>query len=348
MANINARSPYYVSTTQAGMVSASIDVYIYTGVQTTDRPTDPTYTLSSNAVSAKVDFEIADLVKDYITMTLDYANTSTIANNVWVDYQITRNFFNTSTVLTMVQLTGFDGYGYIEDGVNPQLNASEAYLLSNTHIVKNADDILYFPVNNSANGATVQFKLADGTIVNTETITSSTNSYDQVEYFTNTGATDNVDEVVVTFGIKVRTFTVENVEECLDTPYRLTFVNRFGALQSLVMFKKSSRTMTTNVKYYKKNIIENADYALRNAQKSIVLKNANESLTLNSGFYPESNNDVFKELLLSENVWIDYESNEIPCNISSSSISFKTSRNDKLINYTLGIDFANDVVQNIR
>ena len=347
MAKINARSPYYVSTTQSGMVSASIDVYIYTGVQTTDRPADPTYTLSSNAVSARVDFEIADLVKDYITMTLDYANTSTIANNVWVDYQVTRFFVNTSTVLTMVQLRGFDGYGYIEDGVNPQLSG-QAGLLSNTYIVKNADDTLYFPVDNDFNGTTVQFKLADGTVVNTETITSTTNSYDQVQYFSNTGASDNVNEVVVTTGVKVTTYTVENVEECLDTPYRLTFVNKYGALQSLVMFKKSSRTMTTNVKYYKKNIIENADYTLGNAQKSIVLKNANESLTLNSGFYPESNNDVFKELLLSENVWIDYESNEIPCNISSSSITFKTSRNDKLINYTLGIEFANDVVQNIR
>jgi hypothetical protein len=76
-------------------------------------------------------------------------------------------------------------------------------------------------------------------------------------------------------------------------------------------------------------------YNLGEAQKAIVLKNANESLTLNSGFYPENNNDVFKELLLSEYVWIDYDSNEIPCNIASSSISYKTSRNDKLINYTL-------------
>mgnify|MGYP003340374878 FL=1 len=210
-----------------------------------------------------------------------------------------------------------------------------------------SNDTLYFPVDNDFNGTTVEFKNG-GVSVNTETITTTTNSYDQVQYLSNTGASDNVDEVIVTTGVKITTYTVENVEECLDTPYRLTFVNRFGALQSLTMFKKSVRNMNTNVTYYKKNIIENGNYNLGNAQKSIVLKNANESLTLNSGFYPESNNDVFKELLLSENVWIDYESNEIPCNISSSSISYKTSRNDKLINYTLDIEFANDVVQNIR
>jgi hypothetical protein len=346
MAKINVRSPYYVSTTQAGMVSASIDVYIYTGVQTTDRPADPTYTLSSNAVSARVDFEIADLVKDYIEMTLSYVNSPSIKNNVWVDYQVTRYFIGSSSVQTMVQLRGFDGYGYIADGVNPQLSA-QAALLTNTYILKDANDTLYFPVDNDFGGTTVEFKNG-GVSVNTETITTTTNSYDQVQYLSNTGASDNVDEVVVTTGVKITTYTVQNVEECLDTPYRLTFVNRFGALQSLTMFKKSVRNMNTNVTYYKKNIIENGNYNLGNAQKSIVLKNANESLTLNSGYYPESNNDVFKELLLSENVWIDYESNEIPCNISSSSISYKTSRNDKLINYTLDIEFANDVVQNIR
>ena len=346
MAKINVRSPYFVSTNQSGMVSASIDIYIYTGVKTADRPASPTYTLSSNAQLGRVDFEISELVKDYMNMELDYSNTSTIENNVWVDYQVTRYFVNTSTTLSIVQLVAFYGYGYITDGVNPQNNPYAA-LITNSHIVKNADDVLYFPVNNDYNGTTIEFK-KDGSLVNTVTISSTNNSHDQVEYFSNTGATDNVDEIIVTTGVKVQNYTVENIEECLDTPYRLTFVNRYGALQSLTMFKKSVRNMNTNVTYYKRNIIENAAYNLGEAQKAIVLKNANESLTLNSGFYPENNNDVFKELLLSEYVWIDYDSNEIPCNIASSSISYKTSRNDKLINYTLDIEFASDVVQNIK
>jgi hypothetical protein len=346
MAKINVRSPYYVSTSQSGMVSASIDIYIYAGVKTTDRPSSPTYTLSSNAVNERVDFEIADLVKDYIEMTLSYVNSPSILNNVWVDYVVTRYFVNTSSAQPLVNLTAFYGYGYIQDGVNPQLGAYAA-LLTNRHIVKNASDVLRFPVDNSYNGTTVTFK-RNGSVLNTETIVSSNNSYDQVEYFVATGVNTDIDEVIVTTGIKSQEFTVENIEECLDTPYRLTFVNRYGALQSLTMFKKSVRNMNTNVTYYKKNIVENGNYNLGEAQKSIVLKNANESLTLNSGFYPENNNDVFKELLLSEYVWIYYGSREIPCNIASSSISYKTSRNDKLINYTLDIEFANDVVQNIR
>ena len=345
MAKINVRSPYFVSTNQSGMVSASIDIYIYTGVQTTDRPADPTYTLSSNAQLGRVDFEISELVKDYMNMELDYANTSTIENNVWMDYQVTRYFVNSSTTLSIVQLTAFYGYGYITDGVNPQLNA-QAGLITNSYIVKNADDTLYFPVSNDFNGTTVEFKNA-GVSVNTETITSTSNSYDQVEYLTNTGATDNVDEIIVTTGVKIQNYTVENIEECLDTPYRLTFVNKYGALQSLTMFKKSVKNMNTNVSYFKRNTIENADYNLGDAQKSIVNKNATESLTLNSGFYPENNNDVFKELFLSDYVWINYNG-EIPCNISSSSFTYKTSRNDKLINYTVDIEFASDVVQNIR
>ena len=345
MAKINVRNPYFVSTNQSGMVSASIDIYIYTGVKTTDRPASPTYTLSSNAVSARVDFEISELVKDYMNMELDYSNTSTIHNNVWVDYQVTRYFVSTSTTLTMIQLTAFYGYGYITDNANPLLPST--VLLSNRYIVKNADDILYFPVANSYNGATVEFQ-NNGSTVNIVTISSTSNSYDQTEYFSNTGATDNVDKVIVTYFGKSTEFIVENIEECLDTPYRLTFVNKFGALQSLTMFKKSVKNMNTQVSYYKRNTIENAAYNLGDTQKSIVNKNATETLTLNSGFYPENNNDVFKELFLSDYVWIYYDSNEIPCNISSSSFTYKTSRNDKLINYTLDIEFASDVVQNIK
>lgn len=345
MAKINVRSPYYVSTTQSGMVSASIDVYIYTGVQTTDRPASPTYTLSSNAVNARVDFEIADLVKDYIEMTLNFTNNTAIKNNVWVDYVVTRYFANSSTAQPIVQLRGFNGYGYFEEDVNPQLDIIA--LLSNTHIVKSKDHLLRFPVDNFYQGAQVRF-FKDNVLQNEEIVTRTYNSYDQVQYFSNTGGTANVDEVRVVSGGQNYYYTVENIEECLDTPYRLTFVNKYGALQSQTFFKKSVRNMNTNVTYYKKNIVSNGDYNLTAAQKSIVLKNANESLTLNSGFYPENNNDVFKELLLSENVWIYYDSQELPCNISSSSISYKTSRNDKLINYTLDIEFANDVVQNIR
>ena len=76
---------------------------------------------------------------------------------------------------------------------------------------------------------------------------------------------------------------------------------------------------------------------------------------MSSGYYPETANDFFKELLLSEYVWMtrpkeqDSASEEtIPVIVKTSNMTFKTSLNDRLIEYTIDFEEAFDVIQNIR
>lgn len=78
-------------------------------------------------------------------------------------------------------------------------------------------------------------------------------------------------------------------------------------------------------------------------------KNGKESLEINSGFVPEVFNECFKQLLLSEEVKLyDYDnSQEYAVKITDSSLTYKTSVNDKLINYTIGVEFSNNVIDNI-
>jgi hypothetical protein len=57
---------------------------------------------------------------------------------------------------------------------------------------------------------------------------------------------------------------------------------------------------------------------------------------------------VFRQLLLSDKVWIEINSQTLPVNIASSSLQFKTQLNDKLINYTIDVDYAFDKINNIR
>jgi len=51
---------------------------------------------------------------------------------------------------------------------------------------------------------------------------------------------------------------------------------------------------------------------------------------------------------LSEDCWIEIENKTLPINVASSSLNYKTHLNDKLINYTIQIDFAFDTINNIR
>jgi len=59
-----------------------------------------------------------------------------------------------------------------------------------------------------------------------------------------------------------------------------------------------------------------------------------------------------KQLLLSEQVWmtktIDTRPTILPVNVKTQSLQYKTSVNDKLINYTIDFDYAFDKINNIR
>jgi hypothetical protein len=99
---------------------------------------------------------------------------------------------------------------------------------------------------------------------------------------------------------------------------------------------------------YKSNILTNGTYNTYDAQKKLLTKNGNQRLTLNSGYYPESNNEVFRQLFLSEKVWIEYKSKTLGVTIESKNIDYKTSLTDSLINYTVDLSFAFDTINNIR
>jgi hypothetical protein len=73
-----------------------------------------------------------------------------------------------------------------------------------------------------------------------------------------------------------------------------------------------------------------------------------ESMTINTGFVSEVMNAPIKEVLLSEQVWATIDGQVLPIDINTESLTYKTSVNDKLINYTLTFDFAYDTINNVR
>ena len=76
--------------------------------------------------------------------------------------------------------------------------------------------------------------------------------------------------------------------------------------------------------------------------------NGNENLVLNTGFVSESMNETFKELLMSEHVYLTDSSNIFPVNITDSNFIYKTSVNDRLINYTMNFEKSFSYINNVR
>jgi hypothetical protein len=370
MSKINARSPYYINFNDTNLVSVDLELYVYTGTQTTDRANK--FSFTSSAVNQNATFEIGEIVRDYLLHTFDgdYAT-----ENVWVDYRYRIQLTNVSgTWSSFFQYKGFDGYGFFEDGANPQNDTG--LLQTNTIIVKLDDTPAMIPVDTSLTSQ-VTYEL-NGQQVYTKAITSSTESDEQIEYVTSgvNGSDEFEDRVIQDSGtfegsvcltqfaneytlfdfdtIYVNTtngvtkLTVENICETKYEPYKITFINKFGALQDIWFFKRTNETLTTTKEDYKRNIVVGDTYDISRHQNKILTKNGNEKLILNTGYYPEAYNNVFKEMQLSEDCWIEINSQTLPITVSSSDLSYKTHLNDKLINYTIEIEFAFDTINNIR
>ena len=379
MAKINVRSPYFVNIATTNLTSAKIEIEIYTGVANASWQSTPQYTLTSTAINAQINFEIAELIKDYIPAEFDgtYPDTNLADDytTMYVDYRITETL--TTGVQSPVDTLGvraFYGYGFFEDGANPQL--LQGYLQSNTTILKSDDDALRIPVDNE-NTTSVAFFYQNEQI-HTWTPTAGLKIQDQIAYVSTASAdVDNyrerviasggtfednpclqdflrnetiypVDKVIINAVEGVTVLNIENIEECKYTPYKLTFINKFGAYQDIWFFKNSKLAMTTTEERYKSNILTNGTYNTYDAQIKLITKNGNQTLTLNSGYYPESNNEIFRQLFLSEKVWIEYKTKTLGVTIQTKNINYKTSLTDSLINYTIDVSFAFDTINNIR
>ena len=368
---MRTRSPYFIYRTLTNLTSANLDLYIYTGAQV-GTMASITYSLTSTAYNDEVTWEIAELVRDYLDVTFDGNYTS---QAVFVNYQITDYVSGVAqTPLSIVQLTAYDGYGYFEDGANP--TTTGALMQSNTTVYKLDDAPLRIPVN-ADTATTVKYYL-QGEEIYSKSISASTNTTSLINYVSSEAdGVDNyqgrviadggtyedspciqafirnnviygVDAVKITEGSNTTTLNVKDITECKYQPYKVTFVNKFGALQDLWFFKANKQSLRTTKHNYKSNLVTAGSYSISAHQNRILDKQGKESITLNTGFYTEDYNEVFRQLELSEKVWIEMDGVTLPIEVSNPSLRFKTTLNDKLISYTIDCEFAYDKINSVR
>ncbi len=189
-------------------------------------------------------------------------------------------------------------------------------------------------------------------------VNSEDGEYEQskcIEDFFDEHKIDDVDEVYISAGDKVKILKVKTVEECKYNPYRITFRNRYGVMEDLWFFKKSVASMSVTSEEFRANQFKQRSSGGRDRDAGLVRsvreygKNGVESLTINSGFVDEALNESFKQLMLSEEVQLYDFNNDVlsAVKISDSQLKMKTSVNDKLINYTIEVEFSNNIIDDI-
>ena len=159
--------------------------------------------------------------------------------------------------------------------------------------------------------------------------------------------------IALDFNELTRNRNVIQAEECKFEPHKVTFINKNGVLDDMYFFKKVTDNLITKRDTYSSNIIK-SDNTYNTSHHSVRDFNitANGSVRLSSGFLNESVNEKFTQLLLSEKVWITktFKNSELvlPINIKTSDITYKTSLNDKLSQYSIEFNDSYNAINNIR
>ena len=325
-----------------GLKRVVVDIFIWEGL-VTEQPSSPAYTINKARLSGQtnITLEIGELIRDYFTISFndDYTSITRYVRAVVTSFDDSDELFDTDPVATT--FVALDGYGYFEDGTNPELDRHA--LISSTDIYIPENTAGKFPIFAEGVGKVI----IDST---TTQITDSGNTNQKIQYITIPANSSTIQVFDTDDTTLKKTISITNICEPKYTPYKITFVNKFGAFQDVYFFKKSVENTNVKDELFKKNIITNttSTYNTYNNQRERMNVNAQSSLSLNTGFVSELMNQTIEELFYSENVFIRYESKTLPIIPKTKSLQYKTSLNDKLINYTVDFDFAFDRINNVR
>ena len=385
---INARSPYYLKYRNATNTLTGVEVQlkIWNGLLG-DVPTNVTYTISKKPLVQEVGnyvvFEISEIIRDYIET--EYFEEAIDA--VWVDLRIAKTFINSgdNPVIETDTYLALDGYGLFGAGVNPR-TSTDASTNDFTPMVLQANKCIQFirgrdikiPVF-SEYEPTIQTDIplgvwnyvddfwenSDPLWNQTSTdldIVDSDDSADKIQYVVistdNAVTGDTITFTSTTGALQTTTITIEEVCEPRYDAFRGIFYNRYGALQTFWFPKKSAKANNIKNEQYNANTIVFDDGAVSYSTKKHTTKRFNvigrNSINLNTSLLQECYNVAVKDLLLSEQVWLEYPLSTgnlttAPVILQTKSLVEKTSANDKaLIQYNMDFDFAFETINNVR
>jgi hypothetical protein len=129
MANIFTRSPYIIEINEASQVRTKVELFISSGTDAT--PSSPTYTLSKLIAASnkpETHYNVSPYIREYMNFnSIVSAYSSSYMNVNTFALVVVKRYKDIGAGYVLIDATayyGFDGYGYYEDGSNPDLGRS--------------------------------------------------------------------------------------------------------------------------------------------------------------------------------------------------------------------------------
>ena len=356
------RSPHYVSTNfnLPTTTRATIEVKVWSGDLDTP-PASPAYTLTRvrpTVDAIDLDTNLSEIVRSQLkpkVPAIDIGIPSDIFSSnsdsvKWIQYIAT--FTDSQNQIPNVTGTfaALDGYGYHSQNANPGKPENRILLsnITNRQIARNG--ILLIPFVNDGYIDEIVSNLDLLPIAITDTLDSD----DFVQYYivvvSEFPNENNIDLRFNNSALPVPTFAriiIDIVDECKFTPKNIIFKNKFGTFESISMFKRSISSIDVKKEEFVNKFTTNKAYDVTTHQYRDINFDATEKISLNSGYVSEAENETFKQMLLSDQVFFWENNTLIPVNIISNSITFKDEVSDKLINYTMEFKYSYNTIQNV-
>jgi len=348
MANIFTRSPYIIRIAESGQSGSKVELFIS---NTTTFTALPQYTLSKlipAPTNLETLYDISSYIQEFITHNAcstsgDVQAVTPTAQYANVRVKRYKLVGSTYTPLNTIDYKAYNGYGYYEDGINPDFG---------DYGLNSFPDYYYLPtayagkirINVGAN-FTVRYTNLVTTTQTSLTLGATANVFDIPRVRTANVNAGNIVEVLNSSSTVVASFVFFPIEECKYTPVIIDFVNRYGAWQREFFFKASTNNFSVeNTEYNLLQTISNVPaYNVLEGQRKAFNTNGKQSIKVNTGWVDETWSNTLKEIMLSERILI----NDKPAKINTKSTELFKHINTKQINYGLDFEFTYDVINSV-
>lgn len=321
--------------------------------------TDPDYVMHKypNAIGAGIfDFsklvssKLRDLVLDNQSQVIQY---KVDFSDQWYTASVDGTIIETGTTNTVTQVGGsnfyaLDGYYKFPQSINPAPGGAFPLLTDAIGFTQYVliDDIGYGSVwAPTTRTLTYSATYEDGTTSTTTlSVAAGTPPTSVIKTFPIAPGSSGFPLATVglkSYSISLGGSTLRYEVSCASywDPIRVAFKNRFGSLDWITFSGRSNRDFQTEQRVYQPQLgnwnASTLSYNTHQARTQRYIVDATEKLTCNTDWIEEGYNELFKQLLLSDEIYYYSGTDYIPISIITDNMRFKTSKGDKLIQYTI-------------
>ena len=365
-----AQSPMIFTLSESGMVVTSasfqyyLDLYYWQG-SITSPPAISQYTLVKYPNASNVGiFDVSKVINSTLTGSREATPSNVAYYKVEGYYRyLSGSAFVTSSKETATARKALDGYGIFDEAIGMSITASSVHwpLMTSGPVTQS-----FFEDNNGTIGV---FVGTSGGTQPTKVVFSGSLGNGEIAVSSSISSSQQIQQVPlfpasVGFPLSAASefYTVQayNGSTPLGTPIsytykckqkypnvRIKWKNRYGQFDYFNFDMVSKRSFSTTAKGYQPQLgtWDGATLAYNDSDSSNLnyIVDSKQSISVNTDWIPEAYNEILKQLLVSEEVYI--VDNEVtgrvtPITIATESVTFKTGVVDKTIQYGFEFDLG--------